>query len=109
MKQGLQNIIDDLRHLTLFPRRYTTPKGRSKAYWGEVDRRYANEMKRIDSSVIRWRVIEFNDGHKELACLRVLKGGIFSGAYPAIYRGPLIPHRISLGTFSHIKNIHLAF
>lgn len=109
MKQGFQNIIKDLRYLTLFPKRYNTPKGRSRDYWGEVDRKYGNVMKRLTHSIFRWHVIEYNDGHMELAYLRVLKGGIFSGAYPALYRGPLFPHRISIGTFSHIKDIYLAF
>ena len=107
--KAFENISKDIRYLTLFPRSYETPKGRSRCFWGGVDRRYANEMKRLRGSLGHWRVIEYDDGNKELAYLRVLEGGVFSGAYPAIYRGPFFPHRIGYGTFAHIRQIHIAF
>lgn len=74
-----------------------------------VAQRYGDMQKKILSSDFHWRIITYDDGHKELAYLRVLQGGLFSGMYPAIYRGLIIPHRIGHGTFSHIKNIRLAF
>lgn len=99
----------DLRYLTLFPRRYDTPQGKDADYWSGVSRRYAKMQKIINSSDYHWRIITYEDGHKELAYLRVLKGGLFSGKLPAIYRGLIIPHKVGHGTFSHIKDIRLAF
>lgn len=107
-KQEFMNLLSDLRHITLFPRRYATPQGKSAAFWGEVQRRYGNEMKALRITCDHWRVIEFVDGHEELAYLRELSGGVFSGAYPAIYRG-FLPRRIDCGTFAHIKRIRNAF
>ena len=105
----LQIILNDLRKLTLFPRRYSCPQGRDHAYWREEGRRYSNTMKALDESWGHWRVIEFTDGHEELAYIRVLRGGLLSGMFPAIYRGPIIPHMIDYVTFSHIKRIRQAF
>lgn len=101
--------LGELRYFHLFPRRYSSPKGMSREDWTRVSREYANMMKRIECSDYHWRVITYDDGRKELAYLRVLRGGLFSGMSPAIYRGPVIPHIIKLGTFAHITNIRLAF
>ena len=105
----LQSYIHDLKCLTLFPKRYKTPQGKSSEYWGQVMRRYDNMGKKISCSDYHWRIITYDDGREELAYLRVLKGGLFSGLSSAIYRGPFIPHMISYGTFSHITDIRLAF
>ena len=82
-KEEIKNYLADLRHFKLFPRRYKTPQGRPLSYWTDV--------------------------RMELAYLRVLQDGFFSGAYPSIYKGIVIPRRIGYGTFSHIKDIRLAF
>lgn len=109
MKSNVKHIIEDLRHLTLFPRRYKAPKGRSGDWWREVMRRYANTEKRIESNYYHWYVIQYDDGHHETARLRVLQGGLFSGMTPAIYRGAVIPRMLDFGTYSHIKDMRLAF
>lgn len=108
-KTELSYIIEDIKHLTLFPQRYNAPKGRDEKYWRGVSRSYGNCQKALETSDYRWRMIEYRDGHKELAYLRVLHGGILSGMYPAIYRGLIIPRRIGIGTFANIKEITLAF
>ena len=104
-------ILSDLRYLRIFPRRYSKRAREDwrEVSWGEVMRRYGNTQKDILNSGIRWRVITYDDGRKELAYLRVLQGGLLTGAYPAIYRGIIIPRRIDYPTFSHIRNIRLAF
>ena len=104
-----QSWLRDLLCYTPFPKRYATPQGKSSRYWSKVMRRYGNTIKQIESSDYHWRIITYKDGRRELAYLRVLQGGLFSGLYPAIYRGLIIPHRIGYGTFSHITNIRLAF
>ena len=102
-------ILDDLRHFTLFPRSYGAVQGRSAEYWSAVSRRYSQAMARVDSTDWRWHVIQYKDGREELAYLRVLSNGFLSGRRPALYRGIVIPRRIELGTFDHIKEIRLAF
>lgn len=109
MKTNMKNIIADLRHLTPFPRRYDAPKGRTADWWRGEMRRYANAEKRIESNSYQWYVIRYDDGHVETARLRVLQGGLFSGMTPAIYRGLIIPRMVEFGTFSHIKELRLAF
>ena len=108
-KEIIRNYLADIRHLKLFPKRYKTPQGRPLSYWTDVARRYGNMEKRIASSDYHWRVIEYTDGRKELAYLRVLQGGFLTGAYPAIYRGIIFPNMLGYGTFAHIKDIRLAF
>ena len=108
-KQDIKNIFADLRHFTLFHARYKTGLGHGSEYWQGVYRKYGNAEKRISSSCFRWYIIEYHDGHKELARLRVLKDGMFSGKVPAIYRGVVIPRRIDFVTFSHVDKIRLAF
>ena len=102
-------IRADLHYLTLFPKRYDAPKGKDADYWRNVGNRYCNMEKTIKSSDLHWRVIEYDDGRKELAYLRVLQGGFSSGLYPAIYRGLIFPRKIGRATFANIKNIRLAF
>ena len=109
MKTDYNHIIGDLRHVTLFPRRYDAPRGRSADWWRGVMRRYAREEKRIESNGHGWYVIEYDDGHLETARLRVLQGGLFSGITPAIYRGAVIPRMMDFGTYAHIKDLRLAF
>ena len=108
-KEEIKNYLADLRHFKLFPRRYKTPQGRPLSYWTEVSRRYGNTMKAINGCDYHWRIITYDDGRRELAYLRVLQDGLLSGAYPSIYKGIVIPRRISYGTFAHIKDIRLAF
>lgn len=105
----LLDYLGDLRFITLTRARYTTARGKGEDYWRSEVRRYGNTEKRLLSSDYRWYVLEFHDGRKELAYLRVLQGGFFSGIAPAIYRGLLIPHRLDYITFSNITNIRLAF
>jgi hypothetical protein len=109
MKATLLRLIGDLRYLTLSHRRYKTcaPVGADEGQ--ALIRRYGNAEKRILCASSCWHVIGFKDGHKELAYLRVLRDGFFSGKGPAIYRGRFIPHRIDLATFHNISNIRLAF
>jgi len=99
----------DIRYLTPFPRRRNPPTGMTREYWGNVLRRYGNARKDIRTSNNHWRVISYDDGSRELAYLRVLQGGIFSGKYPAIYRGVIFPRMVDYGTFAHITDIRLAF
>lgn len=108
-KEGLKYFLNDLRHVTLFPRRYKTRQGMSEDYWRAVNSRLVQAKKRIDACDWHWYVIEFKDGHKETTRLRVLKGGFFSGMYPALYRGAIIPRPVIIGTFDHIKDFRLAF
>ena len=109
MKTQIKDLMEDLRHITIFPRRYKSPKGRSAEWWREVMRRYANTEKRIESNYYHWYVIKYDDGHMETARLRVLQGGLFSGMTPAIYRGMIFPRMVDFGTYSHIKDLRLAF
>jgi hypothetical protein len=109
MKERLKDIIGDLRLLVLFPKRYVARGTHDGAYWRGMTQVYGDMEKRLLSSGYRWRVITYDDGHRELAYLRVLQGGMLSGKYPAIYRGLAIPRRISLETFSRIKDIRIAF
>lgn len=102
-------MVADLRHLTIFPRKYTAPKKKAADYWTGIVKEYKNTEKVLDSSDFHWRVLEFADGHKELAYLRVLQGGLLSGYSSAIYRGLVIPRRIDYVTFSNIDRIRLAF
>ena len=104
----IEHIFADLRYFTLFPRKYDVPEGMGEQYWRSVRRAYGNMEKRIQCCSYHWYVIEFKDGHKELAYLRVLQNGILSGLAPAIYRG-FIPRRISAKQFPNIKDIRLAF
>ena len=108
-KEDLKYILDDLRHITLFPRRYETRQGMDAEYWREVGHRMSQVEKRVDCCPWHWYVIEYKDGHKETTRLRVLKGGFFSGMYPALYRGAIYPRMVIIGTFDHIKDIRLAF
>ncbi len=109
MKTDIKDIIRDLLHVTLRPRRYATPQGRTDDWWRGVMRRYANTEKRIESNYYHWYVIQYDDGHQETARLRVLQGGLFSGMTPAIYRGAVIPRMVDFGTYAHIKDMRLAF
>ena len=109
MLDKFTSIIGDFRYFTFFRRRYKTARGKGEDYWRSELRRYGNVEKRLLSSDYRWYVLEFQDGHNELAYLRVLQGGFFSGLSPAIYRGCIIPHRLDFLTFANINNIRLAF
>ena len=93
----------------LLHKRYKTPQGRPREFWRKVMRDYGNEQKMIRESGYRWRIITFNDGRRELSYLRERKGGFFTGIYPAIYRGIIIPRLLTYGTFAHIKSITIAF
>ena len=105
--ERIKDIWEDLRYVTLFPRRYETLQGMGEDYWREVNHRLAQTKKRVDTCDWHWYVIEYKDGHKETTKLRVSKAGPFSGA--ALYRGVIIPRHVGIGTFDHIKNIRLAF
>ena len=105
----LKPYWEDLRCAFFIPKSYKPPTGMDEAGWRAVMRRYANMGKTISCSAYHWRIITYDDGRRELAFLRVLKGGFFSGKYPAIYRGILIPRRIGYVTFAHITDIRLAF
>ena len=107
-REQIKRAIEILRLLTLFPRQYTAPIGMGDEYWRKVGNEYGKCEKDVESSNFGWRVIEYDDGHRELAYLRVLKGGLFSGRYPALYRGLLFPSRIELTTFARIRSIGLA-
>ena len=109
MKDELRYFLADLRHFTLFHRRVRVAPKLGEDGWRSELRRYGNAMKRILSSDYRWYVLEFKDGRKELAYLRVLQGGLLSGLSPAIYRGIIIPHMIDYVTWSSIDRIRLAF
>ena len=108
-KQDIRILLADLRHVTIFPARCKTLLGKGSDYWLGVMRKYCNAEKRIDASAFRWFVLEFLDGHSELAYLRVLRDGLFSGKTPAIYRGLVIPRRVDFVAFSHICRIRQAF
>lgn len=105
----LMNIFADLRHVKLYRKRYPVPQGKGDDYWRDVMRRYGNLEKELRGRFFRWHVIEYKDGRKELAYLRVLQNGVFSGLAPAIYRGILIPHRVTFPQFDAMKEIRLAF
>ena len=108
-KQQFKRILADLRYLTLLPARYRAHVKKGADYWHDVVKDYKNTEKVLLSSDFRWRILEFKDGHRELAYIRVLQGGFFSGYASAIYRGLLIPRRIDYPTFDHIERILLAF
>lgn len=99
-------ILEDLRHITLFPKRYDNVRGLN---WSSVGLNYSRHLAKVESTPWHWYVIEYTDGHKETTYLRVLAGGLFSGKRAAIYRGLVFPRRIDIVTFSHIKYIWLAF
>ena len=93
----------------LFHKRYKPPKGKSRAYWQGVMRRYGNTQKELSSTSYRWRIITYDDGRRELAYLKERAGGLLTGISPAIYRGFIFPRLIGYGTYAHIKTIKLAF
>lgn len=109
-------ILNDLRYYHIFPKRYAQPldavpsdaRGRAR-YWRAVSKRYGDEEKRLSCTDYHWHIITYKDGRKELAYLRSLKGGLFGGGTPAIFRGILIPRKMSHTTYSCIENIRLAF
>ena len=103
------HTIEDLRYVKLYRKQYPVPQGKGEDYWRDVMRRYGNFEKKLRGSYYRWHVIEYKDGRKELAYLRVLKNGIFSGMCSAIYRGLLYPHRITHVQFDAMKTIRVAF
>ena len=109
MKERLKDILDDLRLLVLFPKRYGVAGRRDAEFWRRALQSYGDLEKRLLSSGYRWRVVTYDDGHRELAYLRVSSGGVMSGRYPAIYRGVLIPQRVDIATFTRIKDIRIAF
>ena len=106
---GYDYIINDLLRFKPFRKRYETERGRDSGYWSGVARRYSSALALVESLPWRWYVIAYRDGREELAYLRVLNGGLFTGKRPAIYRGAIIPHRICLGTFAHVKELRIAF
>lgn len=108
-KQEFKNFLSDLRLLVLFPKRYGVRGTRGPEFWRNAVQSYGDFCKRLEESAFAWRVITYDDGHEELARLRVLKGGMFSGKYPAVYRGAVIPRRITLETWARIKEIRVAF
>lgn len=107
---------NDLKYLRILPKRYARPfdtipsdiEGRAQ-YWRAVSRRYGNEVKRLTCTDYHWHIITYKDGRKELAYLRAIKGGLFGGMTPAMFRGIVIPRKVSLMTFSCIKHIRFAF
>ena len=103
------NTIHDLRYIKLYRKQYPAKQGMDDDYWRDVMRRYGNFEKKIKGGYHRWYVIEFKDGRKELAYLRVLQNGLFSGMASAIYRGLLYPHRITHVQFDAMKDIRVAF
>lgn len=103
------NILDDLRHVKLYRKQYPTPQGKGEDYWRDVMHRYGNFEKKVQCGYYHWYVIEFKDGRKELAYLRVLQNGLFSGMRSAVYRGLLFPHIITHVQFDAMKDISLAF
>ena len=107
--RAIKYFLADLRCLFHLPRRYRAPQGKDEHYWRGVVGRYKDMEKTIDSSDYHWRIIEYTDGRRELAYLRVLQKGLLSGMYPAIYRGLVFPRRIGDDTFANIKRIRLAF
>lgn len=109
MKERLKDILDDLRLLVLFPKRYEVRGSHGADFWRRALQSYGDLEKRLLASGYRWRVVTYDDGYRELAYLRVLKGGVMSGKYPAVYRGLVIPRRIDLETFTRIKEIGIAF
>lgn len=103
------HTIEDMRYIKLYRKQYPVPQGKSDDYWRDVVRRYGNVEKKIKCGFYHWYVIEFKDGRKELAYLRVLQNGLFSGMRSAIYRGILFPHKVSHAQFDAMKDISVAF
>ena len=98
---------NDLRHITLFRRRYETKRGQSRSHWEKVSKDYNNFKKRVDNTDYHWYVITFKDGHKELAYFRVWRV-----AYPRegrLCRGIIFPHYWSPAQYENTKEIRLAF
>ena len=106
---NIKHFFADLRYLTLFPRRYEARPGMTHADWKDLRAHYAGDMKKLANTHYRWRVITYDDGHKELVYLRVLRGGIVSGGYPGIYRGIIIPRLVKYATYSRMVESRIAF
>lgn len=106
--RDIAEALSDLRYARLFPRRTTPPRGMSEEFWSRANRRYRNDEKWIGGRSEHWYVIEYADGRRELAYLRVLQGGLLSGKYPAIYRG-LWPVMVTTWEYVHVKKIRPAF
>lgn len=109
MKERLKDFLADLRLLVLFPKGYGVRGTHDAEYWRRATQSYGDLEKRLLASGYRWRVVTYDDGHQELAYLRVLSGGVMSGKYPAVYRGLVIPRRVDIVTFTRIKDIRIAF
>ncbi len=97
----------EITHLTLFPKRYATSRGKSREYWREVEKRYYNFRKRVGYSGHHWYLATYDDGRTELLYLRVCKltfphGGI-------LCRGLLFPRQWTALQFEHVREIRIAF
>lgn len=96
------NVWTDLRYLTLFPKDYGVPQGKSAEYWRKVSRDYGNRYKRVCACDYKWYVITFKDGRRELAYITP------NQKYHVLRRG-IIPRRWRLTQFAHVKDMRLAF
>lgn len=119
MNTQSRKIWQDLRYLTLFPKRYKgsppdCPADRDewRKYWGRVSRKLARFTKEVQSSDQHWRVITYKDGRKELAYIKVRttfyvgmvnkRGQLCRGL--SVFHRAVTPHQ-----FAFIKSIRLAF
>ena len=108
MKKGLlKSYWDDLRYISLFPRRYKPTKGKNEEYWRRVSRAYGNFAKAVDCSATNWYVITFKDGRKELAFFKVRRNVIPHGG--RLCRGCIFHRYWSVVQYEHTKSIRLAF
>jgi hypothetical protein len=79
-------IRADLRFFVLFPKRHPVPKGLPAEQWHAMAREQARLCQTIRNTDLRWRVITFKDGSKELSYLTTRDGGVYRGL---VFRRPL--------------------
>lgn len=103
----IKQTLQSLRNYRLFPKRCKPLLGKSDSFWRRIGGQYGDFMKKLNGSDYHWRVITYKDGSKEIAYLKVRQGGLLSGMYPAIYRGVVIPRRLTYDWFAQVKEIKL--
>ena len=98
------SALNAIPRLSLFPRRRTAVQGQTMAYWQAVERSRRDFKRELGRSGRRWCVVTFKDGHRELACFRILRPGraLFDGR---LCRGFLFPRPWTVSDHEHVAKI----
>ena len=106
-KETLTCFLKDIRHLTLFPKRYELTHYGDENYWHKVSTDLWNFKKRVKSNAYNWYVVTYKDGRQELAYFRVWY--LIIPRRGRLCRGILYPRLWGIQRHEHVKDIRLAF